>query len=123
MSTATFVLAATSSDVLNVIAAFVGGLVIAGALIWAVRLGMRVMDQELPHPRPDEQPRLPEAGPVREIREMREPDDVPVAVEERERLMPYQLHPAATRRGKDQHRKRWLPGSSGSFGGGGLGRT
>jgi hypothetical protein len=123
MSTATFVLAATSSDVLNVIAAFVGGLVIAGALIWAVRLGMRVMDQELPHPRPDEQPRLPEAGPVREIREMREPDDVPVAVEERERLMPYQLHHAGTRRGKDQHRKRWLPGSSGSFGGGGLGRT
>jgi hypothetical protein len=123
MSTATFVLAATSSDVLNVIAAFVGGLVIAGVLIWAVRLGMRVMDQELPHPRPDEQPRLPETGPVREIREVREPDEVPVAVDERERLMPYQLHNAGTRRGKDQHRKRWLPGSSGSFGGGGLGHT
>jgi preprotein translocase subunit SecG len=123
MSTATFVQAATASDVLNVIAAFAGGLFIAGALIWAVRLGMKVMDQELPHPRPEEQPHLPETGPVRELREMREPDEVPVPADKRERLMPYQLHHAQTRRGKDQHRKRWLPGSSGSFGSGGIGHT
>jgi hypothetical protein len=123
MSTATFVQAATSSEVLNVVAAFAGGLFIAGALIWAVRLGMKVMDQELPHPRPDEQPVPPLTGPVREIREMREPDEVPVAANESERLMPYELHRAATRRGKDQHRKRWLPGSSGSFGSGGIGHV
>ncbi|MFI6933748.1 DUF6479 family protein [Streptomyces sp. NPDC050287] len=123
MSTATFVLAATSSDVLNVIAAFAGGLFIAGLLVWAVRLGMKVMDQELPHPRPEEQPRLPETGPVREMREIREPDEIPGPVDEPERLMPYQLHASGTRRGKDQVRKRWLPGSSGSFGSGGIGHV
>ncbi|KOG30726.1 DUF6479 family protein [Streptomyces resistomycificus] len=122
MSTATFVVAATGSDVLNVIAAFAGGLLIAGALVWAVRLGIRVMDQESPHPRPDEQPKLPQSGPVREIREVREPDEVPVAAG-RKRLMPYEIHQSGTRRGKDQQRKRWLPGSSGSFGSGGAGRV
>jgi Family of unknown function (DUF6479) len=91
--------------------------------VWAVRLGMKVMDQELPHPRPEEQPRLPEAGPVREMREVREPDEVPVPVDGRERLMPYQLHASGTRRGKEQVRKRWLPGSSGSFGSGGIGHV
>lgn len=118
-----FELAAAGSDVLNVIAAFFGGLFIAGALIWAVRLGMKAMDQELPHPRPEEQPKLPPSGPVHEVREVREPDEVPVPEDKRERLMPYQLHPSPSRRGKDQRRKRWLPGSSGSFGSGGLGRT
>lgn len=117
------VLAASSSDVLNVIAAFVGGLFIAGMLVWAVQFGMRIRDRELPRPRPEEQPHLPETGPVREMREMREPDEIPVPLDKRERLMPYQLHRSSTRRGKDQHRKRWLPGSSGSFGSGGIGRT
>jgi hypothetical protein len=123
MSSATYVLAATASEVFNVIAAFAGGLVIAGALIWAVRMGMRVMDQELPHPRPEEQPKLPLTGPVREIREMREPEEVPVAANESERLMPHQLRNQQTRTGKDQNRRRWLPGSSGGFGSGGLGHT
>ncbi|KAB1149443.1 hypothetical protein F7R91_06775 [Streptomyces luteolifulvus] len=123
MSTATFELAATSSDVLNVVGAFLGGLFIAGALVWAVSLGMKVRDEELPRPNPDEQPRLPETGAVHEIREIREPDDVPVAADETERLMPYQLHHSGSKRGKDQHRRRWLPGSSGSFGSGGIGHT
>jgi hypothetical protein len=123
MSTATFVLAASSSDVLNVIAAFSGGLFIAGALVWAVQFGMRVQDRELPRPRPEEQAHLPPTGPVREMRELREPDEMPIAAGERERLMPYELHHASTRRGKDQRRKRWLPGSSGSFGSGGIGHV
>ncbi|MFD3835832.1 DUF6479 family protein [Streptomyces sp. NPDC058642] len=118
MSTATFVVAAAGSDVLNVIAAFVGGAFIAGALIWAVQFGMRVQDRELVRPRPDEQPRLPSTGAIREIREMREPNEVPIA--KRERLLPHQLQ-QGSRRGQDQQRKRWLPGSSGSFGSGGLG--
>ncbi|MBC2905318.1 DUF6479 family protein [Streptomyces cupreus] len=122
MSATTLELAATSSDVLNVIAAFAGGLFIAGALVWAVQYGMRVMDRELPHPRPEEQPKLPEGGPVREMREMREPDEVPLS-EGGERLMPYDLRHAGSKRGKDQKRKRWLPGSSGSFGSGGLGHV
>ncbi|MDT9699831.1 DUF6479 family protein [Streptomyces sp. P17] len=122
MSTTTFELAATSSEVLNVIAAFAGGLFIAGALVWAVQFGMRVMDRELPHPSPEEQPKLPEGGPVRELREMREPDEVPRS-EGGERLMPYDLRHASSKRGEDQKRKRWLPGSSGSFGSGGLGHV
>jgi hypothetical protein len=120
MSTATFVVAATSSEVLNVLAAFVGGLIIAGALIWAVQFGMKVRDRELPRPNPDEQPHLPDGGPVREMREMREPDEVPHA-EGKERLMPYELHKSGSRTREDQHRRRWLPGASGSFGGGGVG--
>ncbi|MEU0073890.1 DUF6479 family protein [Streptomyces sp. NPDC006332] len=122
MGTSTFVVAATSTEVLNVIAAFAGGLFIAGALVCAVVFGMRIRDRELPRPRPEDQPHLPTTGPIREIREIREPDEVPMS-EERERLMPYQLHTSGTRRGKDQARKRWLPGSSGSFGSGGIGHT
>jgi len=121
MSTASYELLAASSDVLNVVAAFVGGLVIAGALIWAVRLGISVLDREPGPPQPEEQPTLPESGAVHEVREMREPDEVPHAAQESERLMPYELHPAATRRGEDQKRRRWDPGTSGSFGSGGLG--
>ncbi|KUN24179.1 hypothetical protein AQJ23_21620 [Streptomyces antibioticus] len=121
MSTAAFVVAAAGSDVLNVIAAFVGGAVIAGALIWAVQFGMRVRDRELPRPHPEEQPSLPSTGAIREIREMREPDELPLA--EQERLMPYQLHHSGSKRGKEQVRRRWRPGSSGGFGSGGLGHV
>ncbi|MFJ6085670.1 DUF6479 family protein [Streptomyces sp. NPDC092369] len=122
MSTATYVLAATSSGVLDVVAAFVGGLIIAGALVGAVQFGMRVRDRELPRPAPGDHPHLPDTGPVREQREIREPDEMPHG-EGRERLMPYDLHHSGSRTGKDQRRRRWLPGSSGSFGGGGLGHV
>ncbi|MEN3582693.1 MULTISPECIES: DUF6479 family protein [unclassified Streptomyces] len=122
MSTATYEVLAASQNTWNMIAAFVGGLVVAGALVWAVRVGIRVMDRESPRPSADEQPRLPETGPVHEEREMREPKEVPVAPDGRTRLMPYELDNASTRKGKDQVRRRWLPGSSGSFGGGGPGR-
>lgn len=122
MSTATYELLAESQDVLNVAAAFFGGLFVAGALILAVRIGMRVLDQEPHRPSPEEQPKLPDGGPVHEIREIREPDEVPVA-ENGERLLPHELHRAGSRTGKDQQRRRWLPGSSGGFGSGGLGHV
>ncbi|MFJ8634868.1 DUF6479 family protein [Streptomyces sp. NPDC093568] len=122
MSTTALELAATSSEVLNVIAAFVGGMVIAGGLIWAVQFGMRVRDRELPRPHADEHPHLPDTGPVHEEREVREPDEVPHSTG-RERLLPHELHHAGSRRSEDQHRKRWLPGKSGSFGGGGIGHA
>ncbi|MEU9731086.1 DUF6479 family protein [Streptomyces sp. NPDC048002] len=122
MSTTTLDLAAAGSDVLNVLAAFIGGMIVAGALIFAVQFGMRVMDRELPHPAPDEHPKLPEGGAIREEREMREPDELPTS-ETGERLMPYQLRHSGSKRGEDQQRKRWLPGSSGSFGSGGLGHV
>ncbi|MET8572224.1 DUF6479 family protein [Streptomyces sp. NPDC004783] len=121
MSTATFELLA-ASDALNMTAAFIGGLVVAGALILAVRLGMSSMDRESPRPRAEEQPHLPPTGPVHEEREIREPDEIPLITDGSPRLMPYQLHHAGSRRGADQSRRRWLPGSSGSFGSGSPGR-
>lgn len=116
-------LAASADHAFGLAVAFIGGLVIAGALIWAVRVGMRVMDKDTHHPAPEEQPHLPETGPVHEVREMREPDEMPVVADVNERLLPHDLHRASTRTGKDQHRRRWLPGSSGGFGSGGLGHT
>lgn len=121
MRTAAYELLAVSQQQLNVFAAFIGGLVVAGALIWAVRIGMRVMDKDVHHPSPEEQPRMPEGGPVHEEREVREPDEV--IPEDGRRLMPYEIHQARTRTGKDQSRKRWSPGSSGGFGSGGPGHV
>ncbi|GAA2539779.1 MULTISPECIES: DUF6479 family protein [Streptomyces] len=123
MNTAAYELLAASQHVWNLAAAFIGGLVVAGALIWAVRVGMRVMDREEHRPSPEEQPKLPDGGAVREMREVREPDEVPLVSKGGARLMPYELHHAGSRTGKDQHRKRWLPGSSGAFGSGGPGHV
>lgn len=91
--------------------------------MWAVQIGMRVRRLELRPPRPDEQPRLPAGGAVHEIREMREPDEVPVAKDESERLMPYELHHGGGKLSKNQKPPTWSPGSSGSFGSGGPGHT
>ncbi|CAM5316687.1 DUF6479 family protein [Streptomyces griseomycini] len=123
MSTAAYELLAASQHVWNLVAAFIGGLVVAGALVWAVRVGMRVMDREEPRPAPEEQPRLPDGGAIRETREVREPDEVPLTSKDGARLMPYELHHAGSRTGKDQQRKRWMPGSSGGFGSGGPGHV
>ncbi|MFD0065675.1 DUF6479 family protein [Streptomyces sp. NPDC056637] len=122
MNPAYFELAAATTA-LSAVGAFAGGLIIAGALVWAVRLGIKVRKGESRPPTPDEQPHLPEGGAVREIREMREPDEVPVAKDESERLMPYELRHAGGKRSEDQRTPRWAPGSSGSFGSGGPGRT
>ncbi|MFI2377105.1 DUF6479 family protein [Streptomyces sp. NPDC018964] len=123
MNTATYVLLASTTHRWAVFAAFIGGLIVAGALVWAVRVGMRYMDREEPRPTPEDQPRLPDGGAVREMREIREPDEMPDMSRTGSRLMPYELHHSATRTGKDQQRKRWLPGSSGGFGSGGPGHV
>ncbi|MFJ5041920.1 DUF6479 family protein [Streptomyces parvulus] len=120
MSTATYELLA-ASDAVNVTVAFILGLVVAGALIGAVRIGMRVMDRESDRPRAEDQPHLPESGAVREEREIREPDEIPLNQDGSPRLMPYELHHSGSRRGEDQRRRKWLPGSSGAFGSGGSG--
>ncbi|MFF1400893.1 DUF6479 family protein [Streptomyces sp. NPDC058287] len=101
MNPAYFELAAATT-VLSAVGAFAGGLIIAGALVWAVRLGIKLRRGESRPPRPDEQPHLPEGGAVREIREMREPDEVSVAKDESERLMPYELRHAGGKRSEDQ---------------------
>ncbi|MEU6669004.1 DUF6479 family protein [Streptomyces sp. NPDC046727] len=115
--------AASGVQVFGYVVLLVAGVACAGGLIWAFRLGNTVRRREPRPPRPDEQPRMPPSGPVREIREMREPDEVPRAADDSERLTPYRLGTLRTKRAGDQRRPRWSPGSSGSFGGGGGGRT
>ncbi|MFF7970022.1 DUF6479 family protein [Streptomyces sp. NPDC007905] len=115
--------AAAGGQVFGYVLILVAGVAITAGLVWAVRLGMRVRRREPAPPRPDEQPKPPPSGPVRETQEMREPDEVPRAADESERLTPHQLGNAGTRRAEDQRRPRWSSGSSGSFGGGGGGRT
>lgn len=95
----------------------VGGVVVTAVLIWAVLLGIKVRKREPRRPRPDEQPRLPASGAVRETREQRDPHEV--AGEER--LTPHDLRPSGGMRSGDQRRPRWNRGSSGSFGSGGPG--
>ncbi|KOT30768.1 hypothetical protein ADK41_31700 [Streptomyces caelestis] len=123
MNTATYVVLAAGPSRWTVFVAFIGGMIVAGALVWAVRVGMRYMDQEEPRPTSEDQPRMPDGGAVREMREIREPDEMPNTSRTGSRLMPYELHHSATRTGKDQQRKRWLPGSSGAFGSGGPGHV
>ena len=105
------------------IAPLVAGILITGALVWAVRFGMKVRRMELPPPTPEEQPHLPASGAVHEEREMREPDEVPRMANGDRPLTPYEVGNVSSKRSHDQHRRRWTPGSGGSFGSGGPGRT
>ncbi|MFE5813640.1 DUF6479 family protein [Streptomyces sp. NPDC056479] len=99
----------------------VAGLVVVGLLIGAFVVGARIRRREPSPPRPEEQPRVPEGGPVHEVREHREPDEVPRSDR---RLTPHEM-PAhgnmPSRRSASQRRPRWDDGGSGSFGGGGQG--
>ncbi|PWI13520.1 hypothetical protein DI272_04755 [Streptomyces sp. Act143] len=96
----------------------VAGLVVVALLLGAFWMGARVRRREPPPPRPEEQPRLPEGGPVREVAENREPDEVPRSDH---RLTPHEM-PAfgnsSTRTGPEKARRRWTDGNSGSFGSG-----
>lgn len=100
---------------------FVIGLVLVALLIGAFWMGIRVRRRESAPPRPEEQPRVPEGGPVGEVLENREPDEVPRG---RDRLTPHQLKEhgnLGSRTSPTQGRPRWDEGSSGSFGSGGTG--
>ncbi|MFI9822146.1 DUF6479 family protein [Streptomyces sp. NPDC052013] len=103
------------------------GLVVAGAVVVALLIGAfafgsrRVRRAGRTRPRPEEQPRMPEGGPVREVRERREPDEMPRGDT---RLTPHELNGqgnSGTRTGSSQERPRWNEGSSGGFGSGGPG--
>jgi hypothetical protein len=101
----------------------VAGMVVVALLIGAFVLGARIRRREPAPPRPEDQPRMPEGGPVREVRENREPDEVPRGDR---RLTPHEL-PAhgnvSSRTSPRKGRPRWDEGSSGSFGSGGSGPT
>ncbi|KQX64008.1 MULTISPECIES: DUF6479 family protein [unclassified Streptomyces] len=119
MTTASVQLAAASglaSLVLFVVAMAL--LAVLGGSFW---LGTRVKSREPARPRPEEQPHLPPGGAVREIRENREPDEVPRTEKGGRPLTPYELTNMQTRPSGEKTRPRWSRGSSGSFGGGGLG--
>ncbi|MFI1353053.1 DUF6479 family protein [Streptomyces sp. NPDC020898] len=107
----------------GVIAVLVCGLLIAGALVWSVRLGIKVKRREPGPPGRHEQPTLPASGPVHETRQIREPNEVPRASDEGERLTPHNLQASGTKRSENQKRRRWSHRSGGSFGSGGPGGT
>ncbi|MFD9490275.1 MULTISPECIES: DUF6479 family protein [unclassified Streptomyces] len=98
---------ALSNAAYGTLGAFVGGLIVAGALVWAVRLGIRTRRRESLPPTPAEQPRLPETGPVRETSEIREPSEVPRAADKSDRLTPRQVQASGSRRSDRQERPRW----------------
>ncbi len=97
------------------------GLVIVGVLIAAFVWGRRKKAREPGPPLPQEQPRLPADGPVRQVTEEREPDPVP----QREgRLTPHELKGSGTvgsRPSSSQERQQRNEDPGGSFGSGGAG--
>ncbi|GGX75964.1 DUF6479 family protein [Streptomyces minutiscleroticus] len=113
---------ALSSDVpFGGLAPFLVGVVVAAVLITAVWWGWRIRSREPAPPRPEDQPRLPESGPVRETRERREPSEMPHGGD---RLTPHRMHGGrpGPRPAADQNPPTW-DGGSGGFGSGGPGRT
>ncbi|WP_328773762.1 DUF6479 family protein [Streptomyces sp. NBC_00286] len=111
---------ALDSAVAGGVVPFLVGLIVVGGLIWAVVRGRRIRAREPAPPRPEDQPRLPDSGPVHEVRERREPAEVPRG---RDRTTPHRLRGHGTRRAADQEPPKWDENSSGGFGSGGPGRT
>ncbi|ASY36369.1 MULTISPECIES: DUF6479 family protein [unclassified Streptomyces] len=97
------------------------GVFVVAALIAAFAYGRRLRARQPAPPKPDEQPHLPEGGPIGEERELREPDEM----EPREaRLTPHELNGGGTgqnRRSPSQKERKWDENSSGGFGSGGFG--
>ncbi|MDN3249501.1 DUF6479 family protein [Streptomyces mutabilis] len=96
----------------------VAAVVVVALLIGAFAFGSRQKRKESPPPTPEEQPRMPDEGPVREVRERREPDEMPRTDE---RTLPHDLGNQGSRTAPGQERPRWDEGGSGSFGSGGPG--
>ncbi|MEV6766955.1 DUF6479 family protein [Streptomyces sp. NPDC051105] len=98
---------AAAGSAAGTIVIVVCGLLVAAALVGAVRLGIGVRRRESAPPRRSEHPTPPRTGPVREEREMREPNEVPRAGSDGDRLTPHQLGNAPSRSSEDQTRPRW----------------
>ncbi|MFE9682319.1 DUF6479 family protein [Streptomyces sp. NPDC002701] len=110
---------AASGSAVGGIVPFLIGVIVVGGLIFAVWWGRRQRAEQPPPPRPEEQPRLPESGPVGEVRERREPTEVPRG----ERSDPHDLGGGPSHRAADQETPTWDGNSGGGFGSGGPGRT
>ncbi|MFF0222986.1 DUF6479 family protein [Streptomyces sp. NPDC004629] len=119
MSTVSMQMAAPSG--LLSLGLFVVAVAVLALLAGGFWLGSRVKYREPPRPRPQEQPHLPPGGAVREVRQNRESEEVPKTPEGGRPLTPYELSNQQTRPSESKDRPRWSKGSSGSFGGGGLG--
>jgi hypothetical protein len=85
---------AASHGLLVGIGPLVAGVIVVALLIGAVRLGLKVRRREPGPPRPEEQPRLPTDGPVREMQEHREPNEVPRSDH---RMTPHELRNQSSR--------------------------
>ncbi|MET9535134.1 DUF6479 family protein [Streptomyces sp. NPDC006649] len=94
------------------------GIIVVAVLIGAFAWGRRIRARELPPPRPDEQPHLPPEGAVHEIREYREPEEMPHSDS---RLLPHELKNSSTHRSPSQEPPAEDDGDGSSFGSGGLG--
>ncbi|POX53146.1 hypothetical protein C3489_16590 [Streptomyces sp. Ru71] len=116
MSTAMMQMAAVSGAL--VLGPVIVGVLVVGMLIGAFWLGDVIKSREPAPPRPEEQPHLPPGGAVRGIQENREPDEVPT---DGRRRLPHEFGNLQTRPSESTDRPRWGKGTSGSFGGGGLG--
>ncbi|MGW3422972.1 DUF6479 family protein [Streptomyces phaeochromogenes] len=114
---------AVSGAVVGGVVPFLVGLVLVGGLIWAVWWGRRSRAQEPGPPRPDEQPRLPDSGPVGEVRERREPAEMPHG---KHRLTAHRLPGhgnSPTRRAAKPEPPTWNERGDGGVDSGGPGRT
>ncbi|MFD6288175.1 DUF6479 family protein [Streptomyces sp. NPDC060205] len=111
---------AASGAAVGGIVPFLIGVILVGGLIWAVVWGRRQRSRQPAPPRPEEQPRLPDSGPVGPVTERREADGI---AKDQDRLTPHQLGGDSSHRAADQNRPTWNDNDSGGFGSGGPGRT
>ncbi|MEU0335943.1 DUF6479 family protein [Streptomyces sp. NPDC006193] len=119
MNTASTQLAAASGLLsLGMFVVAVGVLALLAGGFW---MNSRIKYHESPRPRPEEQPQLPPEGAVHEVRQNRESAEVPQIPKGGRPLTPYELTNMDTKPSESEERPRWSRGSSGSFGGGGLG--
>ncbi|MDQ0785505.1 hypothetical protein QFZ63_006624 [Streptomyces sp. B3I7] len=114
----------TAASGFSVIGPVVAGVVVVALLIGAVWKGYQTRRRAPAPPRPEEQPRMPEGGPVREEQQVREPHEMPR--DDEHRLTPHEMPAhgnASSRTDPEQKRPRWNQGGSGGFGSGGPGST
>ncbi|MEU2334271.1 DUF6479 family protein [Streptomyces sp. NPDC006654] len=120
MSTVSMQQLAAPSGLMS-LALFLVAVAVLAMLAGGFWLGNRVKYHESDRPRPEEQPKLPPEGAVHEVLENRESEEIPQIPKGGRPLTPYELGNQQTRPSTSKDRPRWSKGSSGSFGGGGLG--